>query len=143
MKKGGSYINSQFEEVSSEAKIASFARNVAGLTKNINAQNDFGLYVVAKICTKRLSWTADDKFKIVLDTTDFGHEVGEVELEKWTNTKDGSEDDVKFRTEMDNEIANFMQRYAWAFPQGEPKGKLSAYFELARNLSHKAADVPE
>ena len=138
VKKGGSSINSQFEEVNSESEIASFVHDIAGLTENLSVRNDFGLYVVAEIRTKRLSWTADDKFKIVLDTTDFGHEVGEVALEKWTDTEDRSEEDVKGRAEMDKEIAAFMEQYSWAFPRGNPKGKLSAYFEMAENVFKSA-----
>ena len=37
---------------------------------------------VADIRTKRLSWLADEKFRIVLDEMDFGHTVGEVELQR-------------------------------------------------------------
>jgi len=142
VKKGGDYINSQFEETTSESKIAEYAHKVAGVQGKIYAQNNFGLNVVAQLNTTRLSWTADEKFQIVLDTTDFGHEVGEVELQMLVTLKDGSKNDVNHRAEMDSEIVKFMKQYAWAFPPGKPKGKLTAYFEMQENFSREAANIP-
>lgn len=55
---------------------------------------------------------------MVLDTTDFGHRVGEVEM---------------MAEDADNAHANidaFLKEYAWFFDTTtQPKGKLTAYFE--------------
>jgi hypothetical protein len=55
-----------------------------------------------------------------------------VELEEVVDIQDRCHMD-KVMTAMDGEIAQFMRRYAWAFTNGTPIGKLSAYF--ARNSS--------
>ena len=87
----------------------------------------FGLSCIARLTTFRESWKADDDFKIVFDRTDFGHAAGEVELEtEVTVQKEQQVTEVMER--MDNRVANFLQHYDWAFAQGQPVGKLSAYF---------------
>jgi len=54
----------------------------------------------------------------------------EVEAEKigWSEGGDEGQADKELAEELDQEIEAFMERYAWAFPRGEVKGKLSAYF---------------
>lgn len=47
----------------------------------LGSDKSFGLTRMARFTTNREAWKADKKFKIVLDKTDFGHSVGEVELE--------------------------------------------------------------
>ncbi|KAI9824973.1 MAG: hypothetical protein M1826_007225 [Phylliscum demangeonii] len=86
-------------------------------------------------------------FEIVLDTTDFGHVVGEIELVRMLERgADGEEDEQEEGEEGEEEeslvarrhvalrqmnarLDAFMERHAWAFPPGKPVGKLSAYFE--------------
>lgn len=130
IKKGGNYTDSRFEETSNTIEIARHVRERTGFAQPDSAC--FGLLQTAAITTYRETWKADGKFKIVLDRTDFGHVVGEVELEEEVDIKDRS-DVSRIMTIMDNEIAQFMHRYAWAFTAGKPVGKLSAYF--ARNSS--------
>lgn len=130
IRKGGDFKDSRFEETSDVNDIAKHVRELTGFAQPDSAF--FGLSPTADITTYRKSWKADDKFKIVLDRTDFGHVVGEVELEKEVDIQDRCHMN-KVMTVMDHEIAQFMRRYAWAFTSGTPTGKLSAYF--ARNSS--------
>jgi thiamine-triphosphatase len=128
IKNGGNYNNSRFEETSNINDIAKHVRDLTGFSQPVSAF--FGLSPIAAITTHRESWKADEKFKIVLDRTDFGHVVGEVELEEEVDVEDRCHMN-KIMTMMDHDIAQFMLRYAWAFTSGTPTGKLSAYF--ARN----------
>jgi thiamine-triphosphatase len=130
IKKGGDYNESRFEETSNINDIAKHVRDLTGFVQPESAF--FGLLPTATVTTYRESWKADDKFKIVLDRTDFGHVVGEVELEEAVDHKDRCQIN-KIMAKMDHEIAQFMRQYAWAFTRGTPVGKLSAYF--ARNSS--------
>ncbi|ROV90655.1 hypothetical protein VMCG_10014 [Cytospora schulzeri] len=97
---------------------------------------------VAQLVCRRNKFLADRKVTVVLDETDFGHVVGEVELQRdipfaggedhanGAERKDQKKEQVV--AEMDREIDNFMKRYVWAFPPGKPVGKLSAYFALKK-----------
>ena len=62
----------------------------------------------------------DREFSVVLDVTDFGHEVGEVEV---MVEEAGAE-------KAHGAIEGFLKRYPWFFDTGRPKGKLTAYFEM-------------
>lgn len=133
---GGDYTNSQFRELSKPHEIAQMIRKY-----NLDADspsNDFGLQKSAQYTTIRETWKADNRFEIVLDTTDFGHSVGEVELQQETETSGDGELPVAVRQavakEMDHQIEAFMQQYSWAFSPGKPVGKLSAYFAWKRGL---------
>ncbi|KAI9846088.1 MAG: hypothetical protein M1837_004344 [Sclerophora amabilis] len=78
-----------------------------------------GLDVMARFTTSRQLFVADDRFSIMLDRTDFGHSVGEVELE--------AEDAGSAHREIDA----FLRKYSWFCEGGGPvEGKLSAYFRL-------------
>jgi thiamine-triphosphatase len=68
-----------------------------------------------------------------VDTTDFGHVVGEVELTRNLQHADGEDKEAILRDQMDQEVRDFMQSCPQAFPVGRPLGKLSAYF---KQLSH-------
>ena len=76
----------------------------------------------------------DGRFKVDVDTTDFGHIIGEGELTRTlqcANGEHGEEEEEKgkkLKEKMDQEIKAFMQSYPQAFPAGRPLGKLSAYF---------------
>ncbi|KAI1609321.1 CYTH-like domain-containing protein [Exophiala viscosa] len=138
LKVGGDYKYSQFQEVKGKTAIdAAIAKHLQGLISRTGPRHlDLPLFLgacriepVADIETMRDSWTADDEYTIVIDTTDFGHTVGEVELEH--NHPELVQEDAKndMLKQMDQKIAVFMQRYAWAFPSGQCKGKLTAFFE--------------
>ena len=81
------------------------------------ADECFGLNQLCQFQTSRDTFLADNKFTIVLDSTDFGHSIGEVELL--------AEDAGKAHTDIDA----FLDRYAWFFDISRPRGKLTAYFE--------------
>ena len=76
------------------------------------------------------------RFKVDVDTTDFGHIAGEVELTGTLRpaSEHGEEEEEreKLKQEMDQDINAFMQSYPEAFPAGRPLGKLSAYFRWIR-----------
>ncbi len=133
VKRGGTYANSQFQEISDPDAISAHVKSLTGLGGSVSKL--FGLSHFASLTTFRQSWLADKEFKIVLDDTNFGHTVGEVELE--TKVKVQNEDEAqKLMQEMDKKIVDFLQRYEWAFSDDEPVGKLSAYFaRLAQEKS--------
>lgn len=84
---------------------------------------------MARFTTCRKGYVVDGKFTVVIDATDFGHTVGEVELERaFTESSCEGEDKTRAIVAMDKEIDGFMGRFLWAFPVGKPVGKLSAYF---------------
>ncbi|RAH40228.1 thiamine-triphosphatase, partial [Aspergillus brunneoviolaceus CBS 621.78] len=134
IRRGENYSNSRFEELSTTAAISAYLAELTGETRS-DATNQFGLTPMASFTTLRESWTADNDFTIVQDVTDFGHTVGEVELELRWNCRDDRPRIERERcrasktAEMDERIPAFMRRYYWAFCVGVPKGKLTAYFE--------------
>ncbi|RMD40162.1 hypothetical protein DV735_g4949, partial [Chaetothyriales sp. CBS 134920] len=112
---GGDYLNSAFTEVDG-----------VGAVKEVIKQN------LADAAVARESWMLDGRFKVDIDTTDFGHTVGEVELTATLGDNDseaGQEDEEKLKEKMDQDITAFMQSHPQAFPAGRPLGKLSAYFD--------------
>lgn len=146
IRQGGDYTNSQFQELSCPDDIGRMIKSyniqysplLAG-----GSDKTFGLKSMAQFTTIREAWRADKEFKIVLDRTDFGHAVGEVELEleleevERNNTDNNDENEKLWAAErqgmttrMDRQIETFMQDYSWAFPDGKVVGKLSAYFEF-------------
>lgn len=132
VKSGGDFTNSKFEELANLYDISKCVQNVTGI--RCSAGDHFGLERIATLSTLRKSWIADDDFKIVLDTLDFGHVVGEVELQQQkvfmaTTNMSVEQQKQSAMQEMDSRIAGFMERYSWAFHPGVPKGKLTAYFE--------------
>lgn len=133
IKKGGDFTNSMFEELSGPDLVRRCVQDVIG--KDASENDLFGLDAIATLSTVRQSWIADGEFNIVCDVMDFGHTVGEVELQEdfhcspTANTSKESQIREKM-TEMDKKIGAFMNRYHWAFRPGIPKGKLMAYFEL-------------
>jgi thiamine-triphosphatase len=153
VKTGGDFINSSFQEISGTEEIdqalkkyfshafMSISDTTSCSTKGRNMQGTFGLSPFAKITTTRQAWTAqsdsDHTLQIVVDTTDFGHKVGEVEL-AWDGVDTAAKD--ASRLKMDQIISTFMHHHKWAFPDGECQGKLTAYFELQKLLV-KGRDV--
>jgi thiamine-triphosphatase len=125
IRQAGDYNNSQFREVQDVDEIGRHVRQITHHTQV--SSKDFGLTKIAELTTHREMWRADDRFKIVLDRTDFGHVVGEVELETEVAWQSESES-RRLCAWMDSEIECFMQRYYWAFNSSPAVGKLTAYF---------------
>jgi thiamine-triphosphatase len=137
-RKGGDRTNPRFEELSDINEIGRWLSDM--YRTQLTEQNHFGLKPMASLSTLRKAWVADDKFGIVLDTTDFDHTVGVVELEvvlELCGTTDTRIEDQKavMMEKMDEQIVDFMSRYSWAFQSGTPKGKLTAYFEWKKKCS--------
>ncbi|KAI9034896.1 thiamine-triphosphatase [Aspergillus affinis] len=130
IRRGGDYNNSKFLELSGHDQIFRYLSQLPGYPRNVQGEA-FGLSQMAAFSTLRKRWVADKEFNIVQDVTDFGHTVGEVELEYPIRyCGDDLELYKSFKmAEMDERITRFMERYTWAFCPGEPKGKLTAYFE--------------
>jgi thiamine-triphosphatase len=115
-RKSGDFTRTTFHETNDVSEIQSL---IAGYTKlDAGPDANIGLNLISRFRTTRDVYRADEKFLVMLDTTDFGHWVGEVELLAHDEQ----------RAHLDIDI--FMQRYAWFFSQEtKPKGKLTAYFE--------------
>ena len=137
----GDYINSTFNELSERQDIEAVIQKYCSQADV--ASHNFGLQKIAQFTTIRDAWKADDRFKIVLDDTDFGHSVGEVELVaaiKTTSHDQSLEALQKSVTKkMHNDIDNFMKKYPWAFSVEEPLGKLSAYLAWKRGMADERA----
>jgi thiamine-triphosphatase len=134
---GGDFINSAFMEVDGNNAVKEV------ISQNLTVSAD-GLSIeemlepCAEFVTKRESWMMDSRFKVDVDTTDFGHMIGEVELTgtlRYANGENGEEEEEreKLKQKMDQDIKAFMQSYPQAFPAGRPLGKLSAYFRWIRD----------
>ena len=128
---GGDFINSSFREIndvdSIRKEITKYSVGVG-----INRAIEEMLCPCADFVTERESWMING-FKIDVDTTDFGHTVGEVELTKYLSTEDGTAREQELILVMDTEIETFMKFYPQVFLVGEPLGKLSAYFKQIHN----------
>jgi len=134
---GGDFINSTFTEVDGNNAVKEVIEQ--NLTVSVDG---LGIEEVLEPCaefvTERESWMIDGRFKVDVDTTDFGHIVGEVELTgtlRYANgehSEEEEEEEKKLKQKMDQDIKVFMQSYPQAFPAGRPLGKLSAYFQQAR-----------
>lgn len=129
---GGDFINSAFSEVTDVWEISALLGTLVPGSKLDVHHGPRGGWVreLARFITDRTGYVVDGKFTVVIDVTDFGHTVGEVELERdATEVSCEGEDKTLAIAAMDEEIDGFMRRFAWAFPAGTPVGKLSAYFE--------------
>ena len=115
-KHGGSFLRSTFSETKDKNQIRDLVRSCLPDHK-LASEEDFGLDAMAEFETRRLTFLADHKFTVVLDFTNFGHEVGEVELM--------AEDAGKAHAEIDG----FVKEYGWFFDMSKPKGKVRAYFD--------------
>lgn len=113
---GGTILRSTFSETKDRNQIRELVRSQFR-DPSLDFHNAFGLDTMAGFRTHRLSFLADGKFTVVLDSTDFGHRVGEVEL---------MAEDAE---EAHRDIDAFLKEYAWFFDTSVPKGKLTAYFE--------------
>ncbi|KAL8850845.1 MAG: hypothetical protein Q9221_004259 [Calogaya cf. arnoldii] len=110
----GDFSRSTFDETTDWEEITAIIRpHLPGFSTK---EKTFGLDLLAAFTTTREQFLVDDKFAVVLDHTDFGHSVGEVELM--------AEDEEKAHGEIDH----FMAQYPWFFMRGKAEGKLEAYF---------------
>jgi thiamine-triphosphatase len=129
----GDFINSAFTEINGKNAVKEVIKQSLTVSTDRIAIEEM-LEPCAEFVTERESWMIDGKFKVDVDTTDFGHIVGEVELTRtlqYTNTEPGEEEEenvIFWKEKMDQEIKAFMQSCPQAFPAGRPVGKLSAYF---------------
>lgn len=111
----GDFVRTAFEEIDNLGRIHDLVCRY--LPGSPDAHKNFGLDVCCQFNTTRELYLADRKFSIMLDETNFGHSVGEVELK----TKDTAQ--------AHKEIDAFLDKYSWFFRKEKPKGKLTAYFE--------------
>ena len=116
-KHNGTILRSTFLETNGRNQIRELVRAHFSDPSRRDFHNQFGLDVMAGFKTQRIAFLADGRFTVVLDWTDFGHWVGEVELM--------AEDAESAHGDIDK----FFEEYAWFFDRKEPKGKLTAYFE--------------
>ena len=118
-RRAGDFIRSSFYETKDVNEIASMACKYTQLGFSVATPGDnFGLKSICRYVTTRETWRVDTEFEVMLDSTDFGHRVGEVELE------------AKDEATAIRKIDSFLQRYEWFFcSKAEPKGKMTAYFE--------------
>lgn len=129
---GGDFINSAFREITDLHEISAVLGN---LVPGSELDADHGprggqVREMARFVTDRTGYIVDGKFTVVIDVTDFGHTVGEVELERdATEASCEGVDKALAIAAMDKEIDGFMRRFWWAFPAGKPVGKLTAYFD--------------
>jgi thiamine-triphosphatase len=128
IRSGGDFINSAFMETDGNKLVKVVVEQNLSITADGRTIEEI-LEPCAEFTTERESWIIDGSFKVDVDTTDFGHIVGEVELTKTLRYTDDEEEETKLRDEMDQEIKAFMQSCPQAFPAGRPLGKLSAYFD--------------
>ncbi|KAL8697833.1 MAG: hypothetical protein Q9201_006902 [Fulgogasparrea decipioides] len=112
----GDFARSTFDEITDRKTITDLIR--PHLPQFSEGHENFGLDRLAEFTTTRQDFRADDKFAIVLDYTDFGHSVGEVELM--------AEDEATAHQEIDG----FLSQYQWFFQKGRTEGKLAAYFRV-------------
>lgn len=120
----GDYQRSTFDELTDPTEISALIASQLPVHKigiGLPPQEKFGLDVLARFVTTRQRYRADGRFAVVLDQTDFGHAVGEVELE------------AADAAQAHEAIDAFLARYAWFCQAGPVEGKLSAYFRLRGN----------
>lgn len=129
---GGDFINSAFREITDVHEISAM---LGTLVPGSELDADHGPHggevrEMARFVTDRTGYIVDGKFTVVIDVTDFGHTVGEVELERDATEAscEGVDKELAIAA-MDKEIDGFMRRFWWAFPAGKPVGKLTAYFD--------------
>ncbi|KAI4098735.1 MAG: hypothetical protein L6R37_006324 [Teloschistes peruensis] len=118
----GDYTRSTSDEITDGESICNLIRrHFPNFPHLKRGANDVGLDILAHFTTTRRSFLANNKFTVVLDETDFGHSVGEVELM--------AEDEA----EAHGQIDGFMQEYSSFFNCGrdgkKPEGKLAAYLK--------------
>ncbi|CZS92392.1 uncharacterized protein RAG0_02825 [Rhynchosporium agropyri] len=118
-RQSGDYLRSSFHETTNVDEIKGLVATYGPAGQSIMPEANFGLNSICRYLTTRETFLADHQFSIMLDSTDFGHSVGEVELQTCEATTALAD------------IDKFMQKYSWFFAnKTPPKGKMTAYFEL-------------
>lgn len=117
----GTYNRSTFDELTDLSVIRNQILHHLPNTPITNP--NFGLDILARLVTTRQTYIADERFTLVLDQTDFGHSVGEIEIEV-------EADDAEKAEEAHRDIDKFLARYSWFCQPGPVEGKLSAYFRV-------------
>lgn len=122
---GGDFIDTQFLEVEGDLVWGMFPFHLV-------KKDD--LLPVATFMTERESYMLNNKYRVDIDKTNFGHMVGEIELLqeyiKKHRSNNSTETMEEFGGRMDAELEAFLLLHPWAFPrEGEIKSKLTAYFE--------------
>ena len=135
---GGDFINSAFKEITDVQEISTMLNNLVPGAE-LDAQHGprgGQIQELARFVTNRTRYVVDGKFNVVIDVTDFGHTIGEVELERDASEvscegegEGEGEDRALTIATMDKEVGDFMRGFIWAFPSGNPVGKLTAYFD--------------
>lgn len=119
IRRNGDFLRSSYYETNEIDEIKRLVHTHTHLGHDLSPNNNFGLTTLCRYRTNRDIYRADNKFSIMLDQTDFGHRVGEVELQAHQTAAALSDIDM------------FMQKYSWFFASGRtPKGKITAYFEF-------------
>ena len=159
---GGDYLNSEFEEVCGETKVADYLKPI----------NMYKLERVVDLDTMRQNWVAveqeevqsDEKMsllstmevKVVVDTSTAGasihslpgfylpfrHVVGELELTKIMELSGTDETDAQTKKtetrKMSRHLEEFMKRHEVLFPANPaPVGKLTAYFAWREQVEER------
>ncbi|KAI5288386.1 hypothetical protein KEM55_009099 [Ascosphaera atra] len=164
-RQGGDYVDSRFEEVKGRKDVLRTLYQVANEVKRVaykaprhsdakkerllidKEKPDLGLLPWASFQTTRAQYLADEEFTVVLDTTDFGYGVGEVELQEDVPVNPDAQprkNSLKMRKageRLDGRIKEFMEKYRWAFPEEKPVGKLTAYEQWKEREHRKHLSV--
>ncbi|RDL34382.1 Uncharacterized protein BP5553_07510 [Venustampulla echinocandica] len=115
--RSGNFLRTTFHETTDVSEIKTLVNKQVS-SRSCGPDDNFGLDILCRYCTTRESFVVDEKFAVVLDETDFGHSVGEVELT--------ARDEKSAHADIDA----FMEKYSWFFLQGgKPTGKITAYFQ--------------
>jgi thiamine-triphosphatase len=143
VKRSGNFTNFSFEELSDPHQIPECSTDVTSVVTT--EQDRFGLGCIAAFSTTQRAWRADGEFTIVLDNADFGHTVGEVELQRELSLEVArnaciEEKKPRMMHGMDEKIASNMEHRLWVLCQGPPVGRLTAYF--ARRNTWKYISLP-
>lgn len=129
---GGNFVNSAFGEITDMQEIRAMLSDLVPDAKLHGRYGPRGGHMreLARFVTNRTGYLVDGKFTVIIDVTDFGHTIGEVELERDASEAscEGAGRTLTIDT-MGEEVEGLMRRFAWAFPPGNPVGKLTAYFD--------------
>ncbi|KAF2648216.1 hypothetical protein K491DRAFT_613198 [Lophiostoma macrostomum CBS 122681] len=143
VRQAGGLINSQFAEFQGFDAVDGLVRRAFSASSESASLHQ--LNSIAEFKTERQKWDIEE-FEVVVDLTDFGHTVGEVELcARVERQPEEREEDCKRNIRdvcvtMDRRIERFMGKHRQAFPplrsgrHVEPISKLSAYFAWKKNM---------
>jgi thiamine-triphosphatase len=109
---GGDFVNSALAEVHSSRAVRDTINQNLFVIGDGRVIEEV-LSPCAEFLTKRQSSMINGKFQVDVDTTNFGHRVGEVELTRDLGgiATEPKEVEEHFREEMDTEISDFMQMH--------------------------------